>query len=475
MLDLWIIKSKIRDLSKKQSPLRAPRGLNEVYREECSFQTRNKMCYDFICHSKRKCVLNFNFLLPFAGFIMVSCYVWTSAYLSLPPISTQVKSEIETSSTKLDSDLDVGGREEKKGAKKILIWNTYWKSKVLWNKVLGKIIHGECPVSNCVFTLDKRELETSGAVLFHIVDLLHYHFLLPRHRPPWKQVWIGMTYEPPFILTRTGLDLSTLNGLFNRTMSYRRDSDIVIRHGTFHRINDHTNVLTSLRASTKTSALDGSVSNWVNSRDDPQTRNYAIGKRRLVAWFASSRGCKSQSGREKYVQELRRHIDVDVYGACGKFKCGEQKTMRKPYKVEHDDCYFLVSVAYKFILAFENSVCEDYVTEKLYNNLKLNVIPIVFGGGNYSFYAPPNSVIDASVYSPEGLASYLQLLDSNDTLYNEYFRWKTEFTITAQDGVPDPCELCKNLNEPAIYTPNTYMEFDQWLTSGCREGYGRVE
>lgn len=34
---------------------------------------------------------------------------------------------------------------------------------------------------------------------------------------------------------------------------------------------------------------------------------------------------------------------------------------------------------YKFILAIENGVCEDYITEKFWRPLMIGVIPIYFG------------------------------------------------------------------------------------------------
>lgn len=134
----------------------------------------------------------------------------------------------------------------------------------------------------------------------------------------------------------------------------------------------------------------------------------------------------------------------------------------------------LVSVGYKFVLAFENSLCEDYVTEKLYNHLKLNVVPVVFGASNYSLFAPPNSIIDASQYTPEKLAEYLQILDKNDTLYNQYFKWKEEYAIEAHDGVPLACDLCEQMHNPNWQMEKkVYEQFDRWILSGCRKGYGQ--
>lgn len=48
-------------------------------------------------------------------------------------------------------------------------------------------------------------------------------------------------------------------------------------------------------------------------------RNMVQNKKKLVAWFVSN--CKTPSAREKYVAELQKYVQVDVYGACGPFKC----------------------------------------------------------------------------------------------------------------------------------------------------------
>lgn len=45
-------------------------------------------------------------------------------------------------------------------------------------------------------------------------------------------------------------------------------------------------------------------------------------------------------------------------------------------------------------MAFENSLCVDYITEKFFKVLNYNVIPVVLNGVNMSAIAPPNSYID---------------------------------------------------------------------------------
>ena len=72
---------------------------------------------------------------------------------------------------------------------------------------------------------------------------------------------------------------------------------------------------------------------------------------------------------------------------------------------------------YKFTLAFENSLCTDYVTDKLYTALESGVVPVVYGEADYRAYAPANSYINARDFeSPRQLAEYrarLQSLQAN--------------------------------------------------------------
>ena len=73
----------------------------------------------------------------------------------------------------------------------------------------------------------------------------------------------------------------------------------------------------------------------------------------------------------------------------------------------------MMNKTYKFYLSLENSVCQvniwssqlhmkplfpkDYVTEKFFNILPYNVIPIVLNGANMSHIAPPHSYINVQV------------------------------------------------------------------------------
>ena len=51
-------------------------------------------------------------------------------------------------------------------------------------------------------------------------------------------------------------------------------------------------------------------------------------------------------------------------------------------------CYEELAESYWFYLAFENSICNDYITEKFWRTLDLKTVPVVMGGGNYLRDAP---------------------------------------------------------------------------------------
>lgn len=158
-----------------------------------------------------------------------------------------------------------------------------------------------------------------------------------------------------------------------------------------------------------------------------------------ISWIVSR--CHSQSKREDYVKELQKWIPVDVYGRCGTCKCN--------YGNSTDSCQNILK-KYHFYLAFENSFCPDYVTEKLFKVLameELPVIPIVLGGGNYSQLAPPGSVVDVQDFdSPQLLASFLRDLLHDQRLYNSYHEWRRRYRIVSWGTPMAICRLCEKLH-----------------------------
>lgn len=194
-----------------------------------------------------------------------------------------------------------------------------------------------------------------------------------------------------------------------------------------------------------------------------------------MLWFVSH--CDTASRRESYVKELEKYIKVDIYGWCS--------NQSDPCESANDREACMVNLynSYKFYLAFENSHCDYYITEKyfkIYKKEKLfnvNIIPVVRGARleHYLEAAPdPRSFVFADEFnSPKHLADYLHYLDRNSSAYMEYFEWKPrlfdKFAETVRNrrkmklendlarfDQPLFCELCARLhNETYLSKPKS--------------------
>ena len=83
-------------------------------------------------------------------------------------------------------------------------------------------------------------------------------------------------------------------------------------------------------------------------------------KTKLAYWMVSH--CETDNKREDYVKKLQKYIPIDIFGQCGKpifQRSGNGKALERKKFIPN----------YKFYLAFENSFCKDYVTEKFWNHL----------------------------------------------------------------------------------------------------------
>ena len=80
---------------------------------------------------------------------------------------------------------------------------------------------------------------------------------------------------------------------------------------------------------------------------------------------------------------------------------------------------------------------QDYVTEKFFNLLRYNVIPVVLNGADMSQLAPPHSFINVMDFkTTEELALYLHTLDQDDKLFASYFWWRDYYTVKVRISSP---------------------------------------
>ena len=185
-----------------------------------------------------------------------------------------------------------------------------------------ELIDNNCPVTECVITKTRKTGYFQGKSIDAILIRPGTGENLP---PKWPhQVWILSLLESPLNTP----SLNMYKNLINWTETYRRDSTIVSPYFKY----------------------------VPNNSVDNQSVNYANGKTKLVAWFVSN--CNSRSGRLGYVRELQKFVPVDIYGKCGTLECER-----------HDgSCFKMLDKDYKFYLSFENSLCKDYITEKIQLN-----------------------------------------------------------------------------------------------------------
>ena len=151
------------------------------------------------------------------------------------------------------------------------------------------------------------------------------------------------------------------------------------------------------------------------------------------------------------------YVDVDIYGKCGLLSCpvDESNHTRKAL-----DCRAFIASQYMFFFAFENSLCREYITEKFFLTLNYNIIPVVFGLGDYGKYVPASAFINVLDFkTAEQLAGHLLYVSEHPSEYNKYFAWRKHISYHRERWPPthtNPtshtitfhtfCDMCIRLN-----------------------------
>lgn len=135
--------------------------------------------------------------------------------------------------------------------------------------------------------------------------------------------------------------------------------------------------------------------------------------------------CKSNGLRDDYIKVLQKYIQVDVYGKCGSNTCTHGK---------QNKCSQMIIAKYKFYLSFENTICDDYISEKLFRYLSLDIIVVARGGGGYFRHLPPDIYINTADFkSPRQLADRLKYLDQHPAEYEAILREKNKYVSAFED------------------------------------------
>lgn len=159
-------------------------------------------------------------------------------------------------------------------------------------------------------------------------------------------------------------------------------------------------------------------------------KNIYLKNRAPILYLQSD--CETSTERDLYVKELMNITNVDSYGAClNNKKLPEAFT--QDYLNNLDKAEFLNFVArYKFVIAIENGVCEDYVTEKFWRAIKVGTVPIYFGCPFIRDWLPneQSAILLEDYPTPTILKNHLEKLLSDDVLYEEYLEHKIKQIVT---------------------------------------------
>ena len=161
----------------------------------------------------------------------------------------------------------------------------------------------------------------------------------------------------------------------------------------------------------------------------------------------------------------QKHIDVDIFGRCGDYpdcwdtsEPGAVLPGCRPFNYAFED--------YRFYLAFENSFCTDYITEKFFKVFDYNrtAIPVVRGGAHYDSFFPPGTFVNAAHFKgPEELALHLRQLSEDVDRYSELVQTKYKYVHDERHLPGLYCGVCEFLNkrdvdERRLYDMRTWVD-----------------
>ena len=323
----------------------------------------------------------------------------------------------------------------------ILFYQVKW-----WEKsILDSSDPFEKCSKRCRISLDKRDSARADVLIIQ-ADLIT-NKAVPAKRP--NQIWIYSNFESPITSAAAGRPFVNKNVLdkfkrkFNWTMGYRRDADFTVTHGRFKvRQEKSEEYLIYLNKLVKT-------------------------KTKTAAWFVSH--CPTSSGREKFGRLLKKYIHLDIYGTCGKVlkNCNPNLRFHEAFGFSrdgHGTCMDFIDSEYKYFMAFENTLCLDYVTEKSLQRIMPHfIVPVARSNGNHTMYHPPGSIVDVRHFrNAESLARFLNNADIDQ--YKAFYSWRKDYIVEDMNNMwlENVCRMCERSYEPERYR-GLYDDVYRWL------------
>ncbi|XP_067942478.1 glycoprotein 3-alpha-L-fucosyltransferase A-like [Watersipora subatra] len=308
----------------------------------------------------------------------------------------------------------------------------------MWNFKTWTLMR--CPYK-CQITNDRSYLSQASLVLFRlrmlqtIPDKFLREFVqdydlndLPKKKYP-QQVWVDVNQESP-MYSHSDEELLPVDKYMDYIVSYLSQSDYTYAYKSLYR----------------------------ERKERLPPINYAVNKTKTALWYVSH--CADLSGRWKYVEELKKYnVSVDVFGKCSGLQDGCKGS-------KDINCVNTLKAQYKFYLAFENSICSEYITEKYWNILnssnKMYNIPIALGARlhEYEAVSPENSFLHVRNFTgAKDLAQYIHEIDRDDRKFNSYHSWREKYETYIDKQELLDCWICRMAYEQPKTARPVYSEF----------------
>lgn len=268
----------------------------------------------------------------------------------------------------------------------------------------------QCGKWKCDVYSGKLKLQSNSKCAYLFYGSRTNFYDLPLPRDPERHIWgLSLAESPnnaPLLVYERSLNL------FNYSSTFSRYSDLPF---PLHYMLSLENV-TSTKYYVKTSI-----------------KNSFLKELSPILYLQSD--CATTTERDKYVTELMKYQRVDSYGRCLKNKelPSHINNFNYIYMDKLDENDFLKFVAkYKFVIAIENAVCNDYVTEKFWRAIHLGVVPIYFGSPSIKDWLPnkKSAILFEDFPTAKLLSVHINELMRDDDLYEEYLEHKTEGKIS---------------------------------------------
>ncbi|XP_071108215.1 alpha-(1,3)-fucosyltransferase 10-like [Haliotis cracherodii] len=332
---------------------------------------------------------------------------------------------------------------------------------ILWWDPMGNIDrHTTCGNCTCQVTANRARMteQSHMAYIFDGTGFGETGFPFPRQR---GHIWGLFMNESPknneWLMSQ-----DEVISLFNYTSTFRRESHCPFPTQWLADIDNLIDVTYLVRTSEKT----------------------RLRKEGLAPIIFVHTDCWTPSDRSNYMKMLQKYVPVDSYGPCEHNKDFPNSTIIGNMAGMLSPEFYRFVAQYKFAFAFENAVCHDYITEKLWRPLIAGTVPIVFGSPTVKDYLPAekSAIVITDFKNIEDVARHINYLDQHDEEYEKYLQYKKtgiknkylmevnrKMTLTEGTGIfrKFECFLCQKLHD-AIRN----QDEDAPVSKGERRHYG---